>query len=153
MRFTIGLLALASLFAAPSRCEDVLGAVGIAVSDIAKSKDFYTKALGLKPNGMEYDTPEFFEVVLKLPGKSTGSAVVLMKWKTPKPTANLPIKLVFYVENVKTTIDKMRTLGAKIVAEPGSLKLRNVTLPTAFASDPDGYSIELNPLTALSASP
>jgi catechol 2,3-dioxygenase-like lactoylglutathione lyase family enzyme len=153
MRFTAGFLALASLFAAPSSCTDIFGAVGIPVNDIAQSQDFYSETLGLKPNGMQYDTSEYFEIVMKLPGESTGSALVLMKWKTPKQTANLPIKLVFYVDNVKTTIDKMRSLGSKIVFEPGSLKLKNVTLPTAFALDPNGHSLELNPLTALKSAP
>ena len=149
MRLTAGILALTSLFAIPSRCAVTMGAVGIAVSDIQKSQDFYTKALGLKATGMQFDTPQFFEIIMKLPGANTGSALVLMKWKTPKQTSNLPVKLVFYVENVKTTTDKMRGLGAKIVAEPGSLTLKNVTIPTAFALDPDGYSLELNPLTAM----
>jgi catechol 2,3-dioxygenase-like lactoylglutathione lyase family enzyme len=152
MRFTAGIFALASLFAIPSTCTVTMGAVGIAVSDLQKSQDFYTKTLGLKATGMEFDTPQFFEIIMKLPGANTGSALVLMKWKTPKQTSNLPVKLVFYVDNVKTTIDKMRGLGAKIVAEPGSLKLKNATIPTAFALDPDGYSIELNPVTLLVAS-
>ena len=150
MKLQSAVLALTALLAIPSQC-DVFAAVGIAVSDLSKSHDFYTKSLGLVQSGKQLDTSEFVEVILKLPGKSTGAAVVLMKWKTPKQTANLPVKLVFYVESVKTTIDKMRGLGAKIVAEPGTLKIRNTTLPTAFALDPDGYSVEINPITALGA--
>jgi catechol 2,3-dioxygenase-like lactoylglutathione lyase family enzyme len=130
-----------------------MGAVGIAVSDMAKSQEFYTKTLGLKPNGMAFNTSEFSEIILTLPGTGTGSALVLMKYKTPKNTANLPVKLVFYVEDMAVTMGKMKEAGAKIVAEPGSLKIRNTTLPTAFVNDPDGYSVELNPLSAFGKMP
>ena len=125
----------------------MFAAVGIAVSDIEKSRDFYASTLGLRPTGMTFDTPEFYEIVMQLPGERTGTALVLMKWKTPKQTKDLAIKLVFYVPDVKAAIDKMRATGAKIVMEPGSGKLKNATIPTGFAKDPDGYLLELNPIS------
>jgi len=152
MKLNSALLTLTALIVFPAQCE-ILAAVGIAVSNLPKSKDFYVQTLGLEQSGSQIDTSEFVEDILKFPGKqSKGAALVLMKWKTPKQTTRVPVKLVFYVDSVKSTIDKMRGLGAKIVAEPGTLKLKNTTIPTAFALDPDGYSLEINPTTALGAS-
>jgi catechol 2,3-dioxygenase-like lactoylglutathione lyase family enzyme len=137
------LLAIGSLFMLPASC-DYFGATGIAVSDLAKSEAFYSKSLGMKRT-MVFDTPEFFEVVLGLPGNNTGAGLVLQKWKTPKQNVNLPIKLVFFVDNVKASIDKVRVQGGRIVNEPGTL----AGIPTAFALDPDGYTLEFNPLSLL----
>jgi predicted enzyme related to lactoylglutathione lyase len=128
----------------------VLGAVGIDVSSIEKSSAFYTSSLGLNKTGA-IDAGDFREAILKLPGTSTGSALVLVEYKKPKTIANPPVKLVFYVDDVKSSIEKMRKAGATIVAEPGSLKVKNTVLPTALARDPDGYLVEVNPLTSLGA--
>jgi catechol 2,3-dioxygenase-like lactoylglutathione lyase family enzyme len=128
----------------------VFGAVGIAVTSIEKSRSFYTGSFGFNQTAF-FKTPDFDEAILKLPGEHTGSAVVLVQYKNPKPVANLPVKLVFYVDSVKASVDKMLSLGAKVVAEPGSVKIGNTTLPTGLAKDPDGYLIEVNPLTTLGA--
>jgi predicted enzyme related to lactoylglutathione lyase len=128
-----------------------LGAVGIAVSSLQNSTKFYTEVLGLKDTGQRYHLPTFDEVVLALPGAHTGSAIVLMQYKQPKNIANLPIKLVFYVEDVKVQIEKIRKAGGKITLEPGSGVMGNVTIPTGFGTDPDGYALEINPLTLLKA--
>lgn len=123
----------------------IVSAFGIGVSDLSRSLAFYTTNLGLKSTGETFNTTQFDEIILTLPGVHTGSAVVLMKWKIPKNIANVGVKLVFDVPDVKGTIEKMRTAGHKIVLEPGSGKVGNRTLPTAMALDPDGYIIELNP--------
>ncbi|KAF2405560.1 Glyoxalase/Bleomycin resistance protein/Dihydroxybiphenyl dioxygenase [Trichodelitschia bisporula] len=150
------LLAVASLTAAQTttpRTTPVLGAVGIAVASIPNSVKFYTEVLGLKPTGQTYNTPQFDEVVLSLPYPNAGSAIVLMQWKTPKNTTNIPVKLAFYVPDVKAQIEKIRAAGKEIVLEPGSGKIGGVTLPTAMARDVDGYLLEFNPLSLLTAAP
>jgi len=126
----------------------VLGAVGIDVSSIEKSAAFYTSSLGLNQTGA-IDAGSFREAIFKLPGTNTGSALVLVQYKTPKAIVNPPTKLVFYVDDVKATIEKMRKVGAKITAEPGSLKMKNTVMPTALARDPDGYLVEVNPMSSL----
>ena len=130
--------------AAPER-PTTLGAVGIAVSSMEKSRDFYASTLGLRPTGMKFDLPEFSEIVMKLPGEQTGSAVVLMKYKVPKAVKDLPIKLVFYVKDVKATMVKMKTAGAVIVLEAGAGKYGNVTIPTAFCERPGWLSARVEP--------
>jgi lactoylglutathione lyase len=127
-----------------------MAAVGIAVSDLARSQAFYTSALGLQPNGMAFNTTSFDEIVMALPGKGAGSAIVLMKWKAAnKQTQDLAVKLVFYVDDMARTWGNVRAAGGKVVNEPGSLKLGNTSIPTAFAKDPDGYLIELNPVSIM----
>lgn len=130
---------------APSK----LGAIGIDVADLSRSQKFYMDVMGMKDSGMRYNTPQFDEIVLNHPVPNSGSAIVLMKWKTPKTSANSRIKLVFYVDNVKTTIEALRKDGREIVVEPGTGKLGNVTIPTGFARDPDGYLMEFNALSLL----
>jgi predicted enzyme related to lactoylglutathione lyase len=127
----------------------VLGAIGIDVSSIAKSSAFYTSTLGLNKTG-SIDGGDFKEAIFKLPGTCTGSAVVLVEYKKPK-TITPGTKLVFYVDDVKATFEKLRKAGAKVVAEPGSLKIKSTVMPTALARDPDGYLIEVNPMTSLGA--
>ena len=74
----------------------VFAATGIAVSDLAASKQIYSEGLGMQQSGSVISTPQFDEIVMRIPGEDTGAAVVLMKWKSPKQTTNLPVKMVFY---------------------------------------------------------
>ncbi|KAF2665922.1 Glyoxalase/Bleomycin resistance protein/Dihydroxybiphenyl dioxygenase [Microthyrium microscopicum] len=143
----------ALLLLVPTAMAARFGAVGVAVSDMAKSQAFYEKSLGLKAAGQVLVTSEFNETIMTIPGSGTGPALVLMKYKSPKTTTDLPVKLVFYVDDMTATMSKMKEAGARVINEPGSLKIRNVTLPTAFVKDPDGYSVELNPMSAFGKLP
>jgi catechol 2,3-dioxygenase-like lactoylglutathione lyase family enzyme len=136
--------------ATPKRTTS-LGGIGIAVSSIEKSRDFYVSTLGYRDTGVTYKTPQFDELVLQLPGEHTGSAIVLMKWKDNRVVKDVPVKLAFYVPNVKTSIDKMRAVGSKVVLEPGAGVIGNTSIPTGMAKDPDGYLLELNPLSSADA--
>jgi catechol 2,3-dioxygenase-like lactoylglutathione lyase family enzyme len=127
-----------------------MGAIGLGVTDMVKSAKFYTEVLGLVDTKQRFSTPQFDEIVLTMPGKGAGSAVVLMQYKQPRNVTNLPIKLVFYVADVKAQVEKIRKAGMRITLEPGTGVVGNVTIPTAFGTDPDGYMLELNPLSLLS---
>jgi len=142
----------ALLFAAISTAQGTMAAVGIAVENLAKSQKFYTDVIGLRPTGMAFNTSTFDEIVMTMPGSRPGAALVLMQWKEPKNVKNVPVKLVFYVDDVKAIVEKIRTAGAKIDNEPGSIKIANRTLPTAMTRDLDGYVVELNPSTSLGKS-
>jgi len=135
--------------APPTVPKQTLGAIGIGVSNLQRAAKFYIEVLGLKDSGMRYYTPLFDEIILSHAYPGSGSALVLMQWKTPKNLTNSAIKLVFYVENMKTTFDKIRKAGQEILTEPGTGKMGNVTIPTGFARDPDGYLLEFNPTTLL----
>jgi predicted enzyme related to lactoylglutathione lyase len=135
--------------AAPAARSATLGAIGLGVTNLTASKEFYMSVLGLADTGQRFSTPEFDEVILKLPGAVTGSALVLMQYKKPRNVANLPIKLVFYVDDVKAQIEKIRKAGMRITLEPGTAKMANRTIPTGFGVDLDGYALEINPLSGL----
>jgi predicted enzyme related to lactoylglutathione lyase len=162
MHLSAVLLSVVALVVAPTTAQSppptpaparsmTLGAIGIAVSSLKNSTKFYTEVLGLKDTGQHYSLPTFEETVLSLPGSRPGSAIVLMQYKEPKNVANLPIKLVFYVEDVKVQIEKIRKAGGRITLEPGTAVVGNRTLPTGFGTDPDGYALEINPLSGLKA--
>ncbi|KAF1808996.1 hypothetical protein P152DRAFT_461857 [Eremomyces bilateralis CBS 781.70] len=132
------------------RTQPVLGAVGIAVSNLNVSMDFYTKVLPFVDTGVSYDLPQFLEKVVALPAPNSGSSVVLMQWKTPRNTTNIPVKLALYVEDVHESMEKVRAYGNEILLEAGSGRIGTVSLPTGMARDPDGYILEFNPLSILS---
>ncbi|TLD39564.1 lactoylglutathione lyase [Venturia nashicola] len=134
-----------TLAEAPSK----LGAIGIEVADLARAQKFYTGVLGMKDSGVKYNTPVFDEIVLSHPAPNSGSSIVLMQYKTPQATPKSRIKLVFYVDNIKTTFDAVKKDGREIVMEPGTGKLGNVSIPTGFARDPDGYLLEFNSLASI----
>jgi len=125
-----------------------LGAVGITVTDLAAATDFYTTTLGFNNTKITFELEGLSEVVLKLPGKSSGAALVLMKHTPakPPPTGH---KIVLDVEDVKSLVEKVRAYGkgSKVTLEPGSFKMKNgKVLPTAFVKDIDGNDIEINPI-------
>ncbi|KAE9961532.1 hypothetical protein BLS_001841 [Venturia inaequalis] len=148
LSFTIALL-LTSFSPTLAQAPSKLGAVGIEVADLARAQKFYTNVLGMKDSGQKFSTPVFDEIVLSHSAPNSGSSIVLMQYKTPQATPKSRIKLVFYVDNIKTTFDAVKKDGREIVMEPGTGKLGSVTIPTGFARDPDGYLLEFNPLSSL----
>jgi lactoylglutathione lyase len=133
----------------PSARAASLSAIGIGVTNMTEATKFYTDMFDMKYTGQLIRTALFDEMILTYPSPSTGSALVLMEWKNKKSVKDLPIKLVFYVEDVKEKVEKLRKAGMKITLEPGTGKVGNTTLPTAFVSDPDGYVLEINPVSLL----
>lgn len=146
--FAIAAPAVAEMSSSAAPTTPSLGAVGIGVANMTESAKFYTDVFGMKSNGQVIRTALFDEIILQYPSPSTGSALVVMEWKNKKSVKDLPIKLVFYVDDVKEKVEKIRKAGLKITLEPGTGKVGNTTLPTALATDPDGYVLEINPVSA-----
>jgi catechol 2,3-dioxygenase-like lactoylglutathione lyase family enzyme len=122
-------------------------AVGIPVNDLQASQDFYTKVLGFAYTGLALEFDGLSERVLKMPGKNSGSALILMKHNTTRPTT--VGKIVLEVEDVKKTVEAVRAYGkgTNIKVEPGTYKKKDgANLPTAFVTDVDGWDVELNPM-------
>jgi catechol 2,3-dioxygenase-like lactoylglutathione lyase family enzyme len=120
----------------------IVGAVGIAVADLDRSTDFYTRVAGLSVL-MRLALPEMDEVILGYPG-SKGAAVVLMHYtdgSDPAPS-DLPVKLVFYVPDPQGFADAVAAEGLAIVRKPAPVPELGGTL-VGFVKDPDGYTIEL----------
>lgn len=125
--------------AAPATTRpSLLGAVGIGVSDLAKSTDFYTRVLGMKVI-TTFKLDYMDEVVVGYGDRQ--AALVLMHWTdgSPRNYRDNPIKIVLYVDSPQAVIDAVRTEGLEIVREPAPFGEALI----AFAKDPDGYLVEL----------
>jgi lactoylglutathione lyase len=123
----------------PQAAEN-LGAVGIGVSDLARSEDFYTRVLGMNVQ-QRIDLPHIKEIVVAHEGRT---AVVLMHWLdgSPRNYNGSAVKLVFFVPDAKALIQKIREAGLPIQREAEVMaEFNNMTI--GLAEDPDGYVIEL----------
>ena len=118
-----------------------VGAVGIGVSDLKRSSDFYERVLGMKVL-QTFKLPHMDEIVLGYEGR--GSAIVLMHWTdgSPRNYTDLPIKIVLYVPDPVAAADAIRAEGLEIVREPTPIPSLGGAV-VGFAKDPDGYLVEL----------
>jgi lactoylglutathione lyase len=118
-----------------------IGAVGIGVSDLARSADFYTRVLGMKVI-TTFKLDDMDEIVVGFEGR--GSALVLMHWTdgSVRNYANNPIKIVLYVPDPRAAADAIRADGLEIVREPTPIASPGGAV-VGFARDPDGYLVEL----------
>lgn len=121
--------------------SDYTGAVGIAVSDLDRSVDFYGRVLGMREI-MRLDLPHMDEVILGWGRR--GASVVLMKYTDGSNTEvrDLPIKLVLYVDDPAAVADAIRADGLPIEREPEPVAALGGAV-VGFAKDPDGYLLEL----------
>jgi lactoylglutathione lyase len=123
-----------------ARAAENLGAVGIGVSDIARSEDFYTRVLGMSVQ-QRIDLPHLKEVVVGYEGRTS---VVLMHWldgseRNYKANA---VKLVFFVPDPKALMARIRADGLPIQREAEVMpEFHNMMI--GLAEDPDGYVVEL----------
>jgi catechol 2,3-dioxygenase-like lactoylglutathione lyase family enzyme len=119
--------------------SESLMAVGIGVSDLARSEDFYTRVLGMKVQ-QRITLPHMTEVIL---GYRGSASVVLMHWidgSAPNYAGN-PVKLVFTVPDAARLIGAIRAEGLAVTRDaipaPG---FNNMII--AMGQDPDGYVVE-----------
>jgi lactoylglutathione lyase len=123
-----------------ARSPNSLGAVGIGVSDLARSVDFYSRVLGLTQTHT-FKLDHMDEVVLAYEGRS---AVVLMHWTdgSARNYKDVPVKLVFYVTDPPAIADRIRADGLEVTRYPTALESLGGSM-VGLAKDPDGYVIEL----------
>jgi len=122
------------------RSPDFLTAVGIGVSDLKRSVDFYTRVLGMKQTQvLKLDYMD--EVVVAHEGRS---AVVLMHYTdgSARNYRDNPVKLVFFVTDPAGLIEAIRADGLEITHEPAPAQTMGGAM-LGMAKDPDGYVIEL----------
>lgn len=122
------------------RSPDFLTAVGIGVSDLARSADFYSRVLGMKQT-QTFKLDYMDEIVLAHEGRN---AVVLMHYTdgSARNYKDLPIKLVFYVTDPVSLAAKIRADGLEVTREPAPIESLGGAV-VGLAKDPDGYVIEL----------
>lgn len=118
-----------------------IGALGIGVSNLERSSDFYSRMLGMKKL-MTLKLPNMDEEVLGFEGK--GASLVLMHYTDSSNPSyqNNPVKVVIYVPDVVAIIEAIRAEGLTIVREPAAVPSMNNAV-IAMANDPDGYVVEL----------
>jgi lactoylglutathione lyase len=123
-----------------ARSLDYLGAVGIGVSDMDRSVDFYTRVLGMAVT-QTFKIDYMDEVVVAHEGRN---AVVLMHYTdgSARNYKDNPVKLVFYVTDPKAVTERIRADGMEITREPAPIDTLGGTV-IALAKDPDGYVVEL----------
>jgi lactoylglutathione lyase len=123
-----------------AQAAENLGAVGIGVSDLARSEDFYTRVLGMKVQ-QRIDLPHIKEIVVAHEGRT---AVVLMHWLdgSPRNYQGAAVKLVFFVPDAKALIGRIREAGLPVQREAEPMPEFN-NMIIGLGEDPDGYVIEL----------
>lgn len=124
-----------------------LGAVGIGVSNLATSSEFYQQVLGLKLL-RTYELGYLDELVLGYDGpkasQPNAAVVVLMHWPNDanRQYGSGELKLVFYVDDPKAVLERIRQRGGTIDREATPHPALNGGL-VGLARDPDNYIIEI----------
>lgn len=134
----------ASVAEAPAQNDPLLSAVGIGVSDLERSTDFYVNVMGMEKVGT-YELSYRNEVLLRY--RDGESYLVLMHWidgSNPNYT-NLPIKPVTRVKDPMALSAKIKAAGFEVTREPQPSDQVGGAI-VGFAKDPDGYVLELLPL-------
>lgn len=132
--------------AVPAQKDPLLSAVGIGVSDLAKSTDFYVNVMGMEKI-RSYHLDYMDEEVLGYP--EAESLIVLMHWTdgSKRTYKDLPIKIVTRTKDPKALQEKIRTAGYEITREYApSEQVGGAAV--GLAKDPDGYVLEILPLRA-----
>lgn len=131
--------------AAPAAQKDpLLSAVGIGVSDLQRSTDFYVNVMGME-KVRTYELSYMNEVLLRYPDGE--SYIVLMHWidGSERDYTDLPIKLVTRVKDPAALAAKIKAAGFDVTREPQPSEAVGGAI-VGFAKDPDGYTLELLPL-------
>lgn len=130
--------------AAPAQKDPMLSAVGIGVTDLAKSTDFYVNVMGME-KVRTYELSYMNEVLLRYPDGE--SYIVLMHWIDGSNPSykNLPIKIVTRVKDPSALAAKIKAAGFEVTREPLPSEAVGGAI-VGFAKDPDGYVLELLPL-------
>lgn len=109
--------------------------VGLRVSDLERSRKFYTEVLGLKVAAKVPAQGEPHEYLLGLTGNVREDTLIVIRKGEVKPGAN-------EFGNVTLVVSNGRKMAERAVAA-GYTTTRPIVDGTNFVRDPDGYVIEL----------
>lgn len=109
--------------------------LGIRVSDLERSKTFYTDVLGLKVGARVPAKGEAHEYLLGLTGDVRADTLVVIRAGEVKPGAT-------EFGNIVIVVPDGRAMAERVVAA-GYKTARPIVDGTNFIRDPDGYMIEL----------
>jgi catechol 2,3-dioxygenase-like lactoylglutathione lyase family enzyme len=133
-------LETAQTAAAPPPLEDAvkpirISGLGIRVSDIERSKKFYTEVLGLKVGARVPATGDVSEYLLGMTGDIRADNLIVIRKGEVKPGANEFGSISIVVPNGRAMAERAVAAGYKTA--------RPIVDGTNFIKDPDGYTIEL----------
>jgi catechol 2,3-dioxygenase-like lactoylglutathione lyase family enzyme len=109
--------------------------VGLRVSDLERSKRFYTEVLGLKVAARVPAQGEPIEYLLGLTGNIREDTLIVIRKGEVKPGASEFGSITLVVPNGRKMAER--------VAAAGHANARPIVDGTNFVRDPDGYMIEL----------
>ncbi|MCP5181135.1 MAG: VOC family protein [Pseudomonadales bacterium] len=118
-----------------------LGAVGIGVRDIDRSRAFYSGVFGLQVL-RTYHFEGFDEVVMGDP--SGGTTLVLMHWPgdTSRRYDGRDVKLVFDVADPAAMLERIRAHGG-VIDQAVTTFAGPPPMLVGMGRDPDGYVVEV----------
>jgi len=123
----------------PPMADDIkpirVSGLGIKVSDLERSKKFYTEVLGLKIGAKVPAQGEAVEYLLGMTGDIRADTLIVIRKGEVKPGATDFGTLVIVVPSG-------RKMAERAVAA-GYTTARPIVDGTNFVKDPDGYTIEL----------
>lgn len=112
-----------------------ISGLGIRVSDLERSKKFYTELLGLKVGAKVPAQGEPHEYLLGMTGNIREDNLIVIRKGDVKPGAT-------EFGSISIVVPNGRKLAERVVAA-GYTTARPIVDGTNFVKDPDGYVIEL----------
>lgn len=112
----------------------------LKVRDMARTIDFYTTQLGFKLRDRSTSPRGSQLAFLAMDGTPTELELAYLPWDPDFKLDEDIFHIAFEVDEMKSTIDRMRQSGVKITEEPME---RGSGGYMAFIEDPNGYEIEL----------
>jgi catechol 2,3-dioxygenase-like lactoylglutathione lyase family enzyme len=146
-RLSVLLAAIAApLFAVPAFADTAAGptddikpirvsGLGIRVSDLERSKKFYTEVLGLKVGAKVPAQGDAVEYLLGMTGDIRADTLIVIRKGDVKPGASEFGSITIVVPNGRKMAERVVAAGYKTA--------RPIVDGTNFVKDPDGYTIEL----------
>jgi catechol 2,3-dioxygenase-like lactoylglutathione lyase family enzyme len=109
--------------------------LGIKVSDLERSKKFYTEVLGLKIGAKVPAQGEAVEYLLGMTGDIRADTLIVIRKGEVKPGAT-------DFGTITIVVPSGRKMAERVVAA-GYTTARPIVDGTNFVKDPDGYTVEL----------
>jgi lactoylglutathione lyase len=122
----------------PAMPDDVkpirVAGLGIRVSDLERSRKFYTEVLGLKVDATVPSQGEPVEYLLGMTGDLRADTLIVIRKGEVKPGATEFGTITIVVPNARKMAERVAAAGY-----PSA----HIVDGTNFVKDPDGYTIEL----------
>jgi catechol 2,3-dioxygenase-like lactoylglutathione lyase family enzyme len=125
-----------------SGTSPVLSFTKLCVRDLARSSEFYQRALGMRETA-RYERPDLREIQLQYGDGPGEVSLVLMQWI---PAREVVVghehgRLGIVTPDLDALFASVRRAGGKITEAAQELAEHGVRV--GFVADPDGYSIEV----------